>query len=34
MSMEYCEICDQIIDTDYNAEHFEQCADEELEGEI
>jgi hypothetical protein len=22
MSMEYCEKCDQFIDTDFNAEHF------------
>ncbi len=22
--MEYCHRCDQLIDTDYNAEHFEE----------
>ena len=24
MSIQYCEICDIYIDTDYNAEHFEE----------
>lgn len=38
MSMEYCEKCECMIDTDYNAEHFdggclmdELTAEEELE---
>lgn len=25
MSMMYCVYCDKQIDTDYNAEHFEEC---------
>ncbi len=24
MSMQYCEHCQELIDTDYNAEHFEE----------
>lgn len=22
MSMQYCDVCDRMIDTDFNAEHF------------
>jgi len=25
MSMQYCENCDKQIDTDYDAEHFDEC---------
>lgn len=24
----YCEICGRLIDTDYNSEHFDECAEE------
>lgn len=29
MSIEYCFKCDEYIDTDYNAEHFEECGEED-----
>lgn len=25
MSIQHCENCDQMIDTDFDAEHFEEC---------
>lgn len=25
MSIEYCYKCNKLIDTDYDAEHFEEC---------
>lgn len=28
MSMMYCENCDTQIDTDFNAEHFDECTSE------
>lgn len=28
MSIQYCHKCDQYIDTDYSAEHFDSCGDE------
>lgn len=31
MSIQYCEKCGQYIDTDYNAEHFEECGVEDEE---
>ena len=37
MSMEYCEYCDIMVDTDYNAEHFDtenpefRCVAEEMD---
>lgn len=27
MSVVYCEECDKRIDTDFNAEHFEECGE-------
>lgn len=33
MSVMYCEHCDQYIDTDYNAEHFDEDGNCELEKE-
>jgi len=33
MSMEYCHNCDQLIDTDYDAEHFEIHEEKENENE-
>lgn len=29
MSIIYCENCDKYIDTDFDAEHFEECDDRE-----
>lgn len=31
MSMMYCDSCDKQIDTDFNAEHFDECAKQEAE---
>lgn len=30
MSMLFCENCDRQIDTDFNAEHFDECRVETL----
>ena len=29
MSMQYCDVCDRVIDTDFNAEHFPHDVDSE-----
>jgi hypothetical protein len=29
MSIDFCHKCDSYIDTDYNAEHFDECGVEE-----
>lgn len=41
MSMQYCEHCDTLIDTDYDAEHFEEnekgetlCEEEQNENPV
>ena len=30
MSLEYCNYCNSIIDTDYDAEHFDECGKDEI----
>lgn len=33
MSMLYCYECDTMIDTDFNAEHFDECEQEQVKEE-